>query len=164
MKPASGGYEHREYEFAAAVYGSILVAALVGAMFEEEVSPRAMTLSLAGSVLIFWLAHAWSEILGERVAEGRMFVLSRVRAIAIAEWPLVEAGVLPAILLGTAWAGVYSRHTGAVLALGAAILQLVAWGVLAGHRTQPTWRAALLVGLIDGLLGIGIVVLEVLIH
>jgi hypothetical protein len=157
-------HEDRAYGFGAAVYGSILVASLVGAMFEEGVSPRTMTLSLTSSVVVFWVAHAWSEIIGARVEQGRLFDPSRIRAIAIREWPLVEAGMLPAILLALAWAGLYSRHAGAVLALTVAVLQLVAWGILAGHRSQPTWLGAILVGLFDGFLGVAIVVLEVLVH
>ena len=87
-----------------------------------------------------------------------------MRAIAIDEWPVVEAGALPAVLLALAWAGLYSRHTGAVLALGAAVVQLVGWGMLAGHRTESRWRRALLIGAIDGVLGIAIVALEIAIH
>jgi hypothetical protein len=157
-------YAHREYEFSSAVYGSILVSALVGAMFEEHASAQTMTLSLVGSVVIFWIAHAWSEVIGERVAAGRLFDTSRIRTIAVSEWPLVEAGMLPALLLALAWAGAYSRHTGSVLALGVSVLQLVGWGVLAGHRTEPSWRGALLVGAFDGLLGIGIVAIEIAVH
>jgi hypothetical protein len=51
-----------------------------------------------------------------------------------------------------------------VLALGAAVVQLVAWGMLAGHRTESRWTRALLIGAIDGVLGIAIVSLEILIH
>jgi hypothetical protein len=153
-----------EYQYSAAVYGSILVAALVGAMFEAHVSARSMTLSLLGSVVIFWIAHAWSEVLGERVVAGRMFERARIKTITIEEWPLVEAGMLPAVLLALAWAGLYSRQFGAVLAMSVAIVQLVGWGVLVGHRTQTSWWRALAVGAVDGLLGIAIVLIEIAVH
>jgi hypothetical protein len=154
----------RRYQYAAAVYGSILVAALVGATFEERASAQTITLSLAGTVVIFWVAHAWSEVVGARVAEGRLFDPARIKAITIEEWPLVEAGMLPVALLALAWAGLFSRHTGVVLALAVAIFQLVTWGVVAGRRTQATWRGALVVGGFDGLLGIAIVAIEIAVH
>ncbi|MEO9173970.1 MAG: hypothetical protein ABI317_00550 [Gaiellales bacterium] len=154
----------REYDFGAAVYGSILVSALVGAMFEGSADSRSMTLSLLGSVLIFWVAHTWSDVIGERVAEGSLFQSAEIRSIAVHEWPLVEAGLLPGVLLATAWIGWYSRHTGVALALAAAVVQLVAWGMFAGHRTETRWHRALLVGLFDGALGIGIVALEIAVH
>jgi hypothetical protein len=154
----------RRDQYSAAVYGSILVAALVGAMFEEHASARTMTLSLAGTVVVFWIAHAWSEVVGERVAQGRLFDSARIKAISLEEWPLVEAGMLPSVLLALAWIGLISRHAAVVIALGVSIIQLVAWGVVAGRRTQPTWPGALTVGAVDGVLGIGIVVLEIAVH
>jgi hypothetical protein len=150
--------------YSAGVYGSILAAALVGAMFEDSAGPRSMTLSLAASIVIFWIAHAWSEVIGERVAVGPRFEPSRIRALAAHEWPLVESGMLPAIALALAWVGLYSRDTGVTLALVVCILHLMGWGVLAGHRTQPSWSGALLVGAIDGALGLGIVAIEIAIH
>jgi hypothetical protein len=153
-----------EYDFGSAVYGSILVAALVGAMFEDASGPRSMTLSLLCSILAFWLAHVWSAVIGERVSDGPRFQASRVRSIAVDEWPLVEAGLLPGVLLALAWIGGYSRHTGVVLALVVAIVQLVGWGMFAGHRTETSWTRALLVGLFDGALGVAIVGLEIAVH
>jgi hypothetical protein len=154
----------RGYEFGAAVYGSVLAAALVGSMFEEQAGARTMTLSLVGTILVFWIAHAWSEVIGERVAEGPLFDRSSIRAIAIAEWPLVQSGLLPAALLALAWAGLYSRDTGAVLALGVGVLQLVGWGMLAAHRSRVGWLEALLVGAFDGFLGLAIVAIEIAVH
>jgi glutathione S-transferase len=89
--------EHRASYYGAAVYGSVLAAALLGAMREQHVGPRELTLSLVASMLVFWLAHAWSELIGERVAAGRLFDETRIRQIARAEWPLVEAAIVPAI-------------------------------------------------------------------
>jgi hypothetical protein len=154
----------RGYGFGAAVYGSVLAAALVGSMFEEQASAQTMTLSLVGTILVFWIAHAWSEVIGERVAEGPLFDPSSIRRIAASEWPLVESGLLPAVLLALAWAGLYSRDSGAVLALGGAVLQLVGWGMLAAHRSRASWLAALLIGAFDGLLGLAIVGIEIAVH
>ena len=145
------------YQYGPAVYGSVLATSLVGSMFEEQASARIMTLTLVSSILIFWIAHAWSEVVGERLANGPVFDRSAIWPIAISEWPLVESGMLPAALLALAWAGLYSRQTGAVLALGASLLQLVGWGVLAGYRTRERWWNAWLVGAFDGVLGLAIV-------
>jgi hypothetical protein len=160
----AGSGEHRDSEYGAAVYGSVLATALLGAMVEGDAAASKMTLSLLGSMLVFWLAHAWSAVVAERVAAGRLFELSRIREIARAEWPLVEAALVPAALLALGWAGWISRDTGGRLALAAAVLQLVGWGALAGHRTEERWLRALLVGVVDGLLGLAIVGLELALH
>jgi hypothetical protein len=154
----------RRYQFAAAVYGSILVAALVGATFEEQASARTITLSLAGTVVIFWVAHAWSEVVGERVADGRMFDPARIKAITIEEWPLVEAGMLPVLLLGArVGRALLAPHRRRARPRGR---DLPAGDVGRGRRrrTQPTWAGALVVGVFDGLLGIAIVAIEIAVH
>jgi hypothetical protein len=116
----------RGIRYGAAVYGSFLVASVVGAAFEAGADAR--TLSAFVSMLIFWLAHVWSEVVGEHVSAGSRFHAQVIPVIARREWPLVEAAALPIGLLALAWAGVWSRETGAMLALGAAILQITGWG------------------------------------
>jgi phosphatidylserine/phosphatidylglycerophosphate/cardiolipin synthase-like enzyme len=63
----------RQIRYGAAVCGSFLVASVVGVAFEAGESAYAMTASAFVSSLIFWLAHAWSEVVGERVAAGGAF-------------------------------------------------------------------------------------------
>ena len=155
--------EHHAY-YGAAVYGSILVSTLTGALLHTHETAAQMTLTVAVSMVVFWLAHAWSETVGERVAEGHRFDRSRIRDIARAEWPLVEAALLPTLLLALAWAGVWTAHTGIVLALIASVVQLIGWGFAAGYRTAHDWHAALLAGIGDGVLGVAIVALELSIH
>src|SRR4051794_41788388 len=87
-----------DVHYGTAVYGSVLVATVAGALLHTDERAGQLTVTLAGSMVIFWLAHVWSETLGERVAEGRRFDTARIRHIARAEWPLVEAGGGPAPL------------------------------------------------------------------
>jgi hypothetical protein len=81
--------------FGAAVYGSFLVASVVGVAFEAGQDARAMTTSAFGSALVFWLAHWWSEVIGEQISAGEAFRRRDVLIVARREWPLVEAAVVP---------------------------------------------------------------------
>ena len=154
----------REVRFGAAVYGSFLAASVVGVAYEAGESARAITVSLFGSMLVFWAAHAWSEIVGERIAEGAAFGPRKALAIACREWPLVEAAVLPTAALAFAWAGVWSRETGVSLALAAAVVQVASWGLLAARRSGGSWPAAVLLGGVQGALAIVLLLLERLVH
>jgi hypothetical protein len=60
---------------------------------------------------------------------------------------------VPVIFLVLAWAGVWSRDTGAALALGAAVLQITGWGFVAGLRSGGTVLSADLHGAVRGMLG-----------
>ena len=138
----------RAVRFGAAVCGSFLAASVVGVAYESGAGVRTMTVSLVGSMVVFWAAHVWSEVLGERILLGEAFTPRHALAIARREWPLVEAAALPSVLLGLAWAGAWSRETGARLALAAALVQVVAWGFAAGRRAgwSPFAASALAAG------------------
>ena len=58
---------HRDVRFGAAVYGSFLAASVIGVAYESGTDTRTMTASLLGSMLVFWAAHVWSEVVGERI-------------------------------------------------------------------------------------------------
>ena len=150
--------------FGAAVYGSFLVASVVGVAFDAGLDAAAMTTTAFGSAVVFWLAHWWSEVVGEQISMGEAFRHRDALVVARREWPLVEAAVVPTMLLALAWAGVWSRETGAALALAAAVLQIIGWALVAGRRAGWTWPRAGLFAAVDGALGIVLLLLEKAVH
>jgi hypothetical protein len=154
----------RDVRFGAAVYGSFLAASVIGVAYESEAGARTMTASLLGSMLVFWAAHVWSEAVGERIRLGAGFRPRDVLVIARREWPLVEAAVLPSMLLALAWAGAWSRETGARLALAAALVQILAWGFSAGRRAGGSWLTATVLAAGEGILAVLLLAAERLVH
>ncbi len=150
--------------FGAAVYGSFLVASVVGVAFEAGQDARVITTTAFGSSVVYWLAHWWSEVLGEQISRGEAFRHRDALVAARREWPLVEAAVVPTLFLALAWAGVWSSKTGAKLALGAAMLQITGWALIAGRRAGWTWLSASLFAAVDGVLGGVILLLAKLVH
>lgn len=150
----------RHIRYGAAVYGSLLAASVISATSEAGADARTMTGSVFVSMLIFWLAHAWSEVVGEHIAAGPSFHPRVIPAIARREWPLVEAAALPTLLLALAWAGVWSRETGVMLALVIAILQIAGWGFVAGLRSGGTVLTAAVLAAGQGVLGLALLALE----
>jgi hypothetical protein len=95
---------------------------------------------------------------------GEAFRHRDVLVLARREWPLVEAAVVPTLLLALAWAGVWSRETGAGLALAAAVLQIMGWALVAGRRAGWSWLRAGFFAAVDGALGIVLLLLERSVH
>jgi hypothetical protein len=147
--------------YTSAVYGSILAAALIEALRAEHVSAESIALSLLSTMVVFWLAHVWSGLVGDRIRHGPRPQLHRVIAVARAEWPLVEASFVPLLALLLGWAGLYGNQTAARIALAACIGQLVVWGLLVGRRASEHWWAGALAGLTNGVLGLALIFLEV---
>ena len=86
--------------YAAAVYGSIVAAALIEAFRGEHAHAETIALSVLATMAVFWLAHVWSAIVGERIhRRERGSARTASRQIARAEWPLVEASFAPVFVL-----------------------------------------------------------------
>jgi hypothetical protein len=154
----------RDVRFGAAVYGSFLAASVIGVAYESGAGARTMTASLLGSMLVFWAAHVWSEAVGERIRLGKAFRPRDMLLIARREWPLVEAAAIPSILLGLAWAGAWSRETGARLALAAALVQVVSWGFASGRRAGGSRLTAAALATGEGMLAVLLLAAERLVH
>jgi len=123
-----------------------------------------MTVSLGGTMLVFWLSHVWADAVADRMRDGRPYEWGRLRAAATWHWPMLEAALGPLLALALADLGVWSRATGVAVALGISVAQLVGWGIVVGRRTFDSWPAALLSGAVDGLLGLALVILKTLVH
>lgn len=154
----------RNGNFAAAVYGSILAAGVVASLDVGDVDAAAMTISLAGTMLVFWLAHVWAEAISDRMHDPRPYSWRRLRAAASWHWPMVQAAAGPLVALLLADIGAWSLDTGVTIALCVSVVQLVGWGIAVGRRTFDSWPPALLSGAVDGLLGIFLVLLKTLVH
>jgi hypothetical protein len=154
----------RDVRFGAAVYGSFLAASVIGVAYESGAGARTMTASLLGSMLVFWAAHVWSDAVGERIRLGAGFRPRDVLVIARREWPLVEAAALPSILLTLASAGSWSRETGARLALAAALVQVLGWGLAAGRRAGGSRLTATVLAAGEGMLAVVLLAAERFVH
>jgi len=150
--------------FAAAVYGSVLAAAVVASLDIGDVSDVVMTESLAVTMGVFYLAHVWSEAINDRMHDPRPYSWARLRAVALWHWPMLQSAIGPLVALALADLGVWSKPTAVTVALAISVAQLAGWGVAVGLRTFDSWPPALLTGLVDGLLGVAIVLLKTLVH
>src|SRR5436309_15320931 len=96
-----------------AIYGTILVTALVAGLSED---PDYGSVDILASALttaaIFWLAHVYAGVLGERLAGDERGTSTLTWAAMGEEWPLIQAAALPCAALLLSAAGVYSRDIG----------------------------------------------------
>ena len=119
-------------DYATAIYGSLLVTSLVAVQWRADPSVEAIGLSLFVSVFVFWLAHAWSRIINQRV-RGPITIHHATR-IAIAEGPLLVAAVPPALVLALSRLPGASTDVVMAAALVVCIAQLFIWGIVVGAR------------------------------
>ena len=144
---------------ASAVYGSLLVTALVAAQARSDAVPEFIAATLVVGVGVFWLTEVWTELIAIRtrgpIERGEVLTIAR------AELPMLSAAIVPTILLLTASFGITTADQAANLAMAAGIVQLFAWGLVVGLAMRRGWLPALVVALVDVGLGLIIVALKV---
>ena len=147
-------------DFAPAVYGSLLVTTLVAVQWRADAVPQLIGLSLLIAVAVFWLAHAWSEIVAQRV-HGPIG-LGRAGAIARSESSMLASVIVPGILLGLPLLVGLDVDVAIGAALLASLVQLFLWGLAVGLAAHASRSLALGVALIDCSLGLAIVGLKLM--
>ena len=158
---AHDGHGAGATDYAGAIYGSILATSLIGGLRQADVSSREITLEVGATIIVFWLAHTWAAVAGERIHLGHGLLLHRVRALARHEWPIVEAGFVPVGALVLGWIGILDATQATRVALFLGVGQLFIWGFVLGRRVYDTWRGAILAALGDGAVGVVLVLLEI---
>ena len=127
---------------AAGIYGAIITAAIIAA-----VGAKLPTLALAVSVLVtlvvYWVAEEYAELLGEQVTGGHLPTWAYIRAALAHTWPMVSASYLPLLALVAARLAGASASTAANYGLAAAILLLTFHGWSAGRASHLRgWQLA----------------------
>ncbi len=148
---------------ASAVYGTIVSAGLIAGEATSHRSTAVVVLLMLGTLLVFWAAHTYADLLGGGVTDepGKHH---KWRSVLREEWPIVESGALPAVILVVAALFGASRESAALAALISAVAELCGWAALACRRMDLGWRHSVVYVLGAGGLGLAIIVLKVLLH
>jgi hypothetical protein len=150
---------------AAGIYGAIITAAILAAVGGHLRTP-ALVVSVVVTLLVYWLAEEYAELLGEQIAGGRPPSRTYIREALAATWPMVSASYLPLLALLLASAAGAAPDEAANVGLAAAVVLLTAHGGWAARAARLHGRQLLLATSVAALLGLGMIALKdlVLIH
>jgi hypothetical protein len=116
------------------------------------------------ALLLYWLAHAYSEVLGERLATPRRLTVQALGRSLLREWAIVRGATVPLLALLVAWAAGASQTTGVTVGVWAAAVSLLAFELLAGVRAKSSPVELLLEGCVGATMGLAIVALRAILH
>jgi hypothetical protein len=150
---------------AAGIYGAIVTAAVLVAA-GGHVGTGALAVAVVVTLVVYWVAEEYAELLGEHVEHGRLPSRRQIRAELAATWPMVSASYLPLLaMVLTRLAG--ASLSGATLAgLVTAVVLLVYHAWSAGRAAQLEGRQLLAATSVAAALGVVMIVLKelVLVH
>jgi len=152
-------------ERAAGIYGAIITAAILAASGSEQ-STRALVTAVVVTLLVYWVAEEYAEVLGEQAEGGHLPTCASIRAMLASTWPMVTASFLPLLAVVIARVLGASALTASNIGLGLAIALLMIHGWSAGRAAQLRGAQLLLSTSVALALGIVMILLKdvVLLH
>ena len=157
--------EEERTRVAAAVYGTILVLAVVSYMAEDDaLGAGQVAIAMLGTAVVYFAAHVYVDYLAARMTGAREGPARLTRWVVAQEWPLLQATFAPGVPLVLGAAGILSRSTAVDLALVVALANLVGWGYESGRRSYGNRSGAVASALVAVLLGFIVVTLKNLLH
>jgi hypothetical protein len=154
-----------EANLAGAIYGTILATAVVATLSEDSsIGPWDLLAGVVSTTVVFWLAHAYANLIAARVLGPGNLSWPDARAALVHEWPMMQAALPSIVFLLLAAAGAYDRTTGVTLAIAAGIGALFGWGAAIARRNRLGWPAMLAGGVANASFGLVLVALKAIIH
>lgn len=145
---------------AGVVYGIITVGALMAAESGRHESYVDLVASALVATTLYWLAHAYADLLGRRLAtRDRLTAITLARALAH-DWAIVRGAALPLLALVIAWTAGASQEAGVTAALRTAVVSVVLFELIAGVRAKSTAGELVLKGVIGVTMGLAILALK----
>ena len=150
---------------AAGIYGAIITAAILDTV-GGRASTTVLVISVVGTLLVYWIAEEYAEVLGEHTAGGRLPSRAYIRDALAATWPMVSASYAPLLTVVLATLAGASALTAANVGLVVTMALLTLYGWLAGRAAQlQGWKLVTATSIAAGL-GLVMILLKdlVLIH
>lgn len=147
-----------------AVYGLIVIGALLAAESGRHESYLDTFASVLLAAALYWLAHAYASVLGLRLTSGERLSLAALGRALAYDWSLIRGAAVPLLALLIAALAGASQGAAVTVALWSAIASLVALEATAGARSGATGgelAAEIAVGLA---LGLAILALKLILH
>lgn len=149
---------------AGTVYGTIVVMATITAGSKGgDVDMWRLAIVVGVTVLVFWVAHVYSDTLAESLERGRTLDAAEFRAVARGEFAMPAAAVAPigALVLGAL--DLLADSTAVWIALGLGVAALAVVGARYAKLERLGLGRTIVTVAINTTLGLAIVVLKVLV-
>jgi hypothetical protein len=144
---------------AAGIYGAIITAAILDTA-SGSMPTYALVIAVVVTLLVYWLAEEYAELLGEQAEGGHLPTWARIRAALAATWPMVSASFAPLLAVVIARLAGASAQAAANAGLVVAIVLLAVHGWSAGRASRLRGRRLLLTTSIAIALGLVMIALK----
>jgi len=156
---ASPGTSRAARRRAAGIYGTVITAAVL-ASAGGRLSTTALAVAVLITLIVYWVAELYSEILGEQAVYAGSPMWPRIRDGMASTWTMVSAAYLPVLALIVSRLFGASGTVAANIALAVAVVVLVIHGWFAGRAAELHGVRLVIVTMIAAGLGIVMIILK----
>ncbi len=148
----------------AAIYGLITVSVLLAAEGIKGETYGETVAGVALALILYWLAHGYSEFAARRLREGERGTLAGLAHTMVDEFPIFLGALLPLLVVVITWAAGVAFKTGINAALWTTVATIVAIEIVAGLRAELTGRELVIQALVGTALGLLVLALRRALH
>lgn len=146
------------------IYGLIVIGALLAAeSYSHRTYPEVLG-SLALTIVVYWVAHAYSTALGHRLRVGGSLTLRSLIAGLLHDRSVLVGAIAPLLALLFCLAGGVRIGAALTAAVWSVVASLLALEVLAGVRAKAAAREMLLDAFVGAALGVAVLGMRLLLH
>lgn len=149
---------------AGAVYGLIMIGALLAAESGLRDTYPETVGSATIAVVLYWFAHSYADVLGLRLAEQQRFSWGELGRTFGRDRAIARGAALPLLALLVGWATGASQATALTAGVWTAVASLIVFEVAAGVRSQARPLELVLEVLVGATMGLAILALRALLH
>ena len=146
------------------IYGVVVIGALLAAESGHHESYADAIISALIAAAIYWLAHAYANALGWRVATRQRLTAGVLSRELVRDWAIVRGAAIPLLALVLAGATGATLETAVNVAVGATVASLIVFELIAGIGSQATGRELVLDVCVGAAMGAAIIALKALLH
>jgi VIT1/CCC1 family predicted Fe2+/Mn2+ transporter len=149
---------------AGAIYGLIAVGALLAAESDKHESYGSTVAAVLVTLTLYWLAHAYAEVAGERLQTGSRLTFTRLATTMLHEVSLLAGAAVPLIPIVFLWAVSEPLHTAVTAAIWTSAVMILLTEILAAVRSELHGREFIEQVCVGTVLGLLVVGLKLLLH
>ncbi|MCP2252774.1 hypothetical protein LY13_001517 [Prauserella aidingensis] len=142
------------------IYATITMISVVVGLSFSGVSALGATATVLTTALGLWLAAFVVDQQAHRTVHRHRATGFELRRMLYVSSPLLSCAVGPAVLIGLSALDVLPLHSASLTAAGLGVVSLFLWGCLGGLRMGGGVPPAVVAGLLDAIIGVGVALVK----
>lgn len=148
----------------AVVYGIITVGALLAAESAKRETYPDTVAAVAIALLVYWLAHAYSEFAAHRLEQKQRLTLNGLARTLVHELMSIAGATIPLLTVLIGWVAGVSLANAVSAAVWTSAGMIVTVEVVAGVRAELSAPALVVQTTVGALFGLLVIALKLILH